>query len=74
MLSHANIVSNALHMLSEGLLPDGTVYLNAAPMFHLANGGAMFSSLIGGGTNVIIRTFNPEGVMAVIEKKRSRPP
>ncbi len=38
MLSHANIVSNALHMLSEGLLPEGTVYLNAAPMFHLANG------------------------------------
>ena len=43
MLSHANIVSNALHMLSEGLLPDGTIYLNAAPMFHLANGGAMYS-------------------------------
>jgi long-chain acyl-CoA synthetase len=57
MLSHANIVSNALHMLSEGLLPDGTIYLNAAPMFHLASGGAMFASLIGGGTNVIVRTF-----------------
>ncbi len=70
MLSHANIVSNALHMLSEGLLPDGTIYLNAAPMFHLANGGAMFSSLIGGGTNVIIRTFTPEGVMAAIEKEK----
>ena len=55
MLSHANIVSNALHMLSEGLLPEGTIYLNAAPMFHLANGGAMFPSLIGGGTNVIVR-------------------
>src|SRR5439155_17329574 len=48
MLSHANIVSNARHMLSEGLLSDGTIYLNAAPMFHLANGGAMFASLIGG--------------------------
>ena len=43
MLSHGNIVSNSLHMLSEGLLPDGTVYLNAAPMFHVANGGAMFA-------------------------------
>jgi long-chain acyl-CoA synthetase len=70
MLSHANIVSNALHMLSEGLLPEGTIYLNAAPMFHLANGGAMFPSLIGGGTNVIVRTFNPELVMAAIEKER----
>jgi long-chain acyl-CoA synthetase len=70
MLSHANIVSNALHMLSEGLLPDGTVYLNAAPMFHLANGGAMFASLIGGGTNVIVRMFNPEVVMQTIEKEK----
>jgi long-chain acyl-CoA synthetase len=70
MLSHANIVSNALHMLSEGLLPDGTIYLNAAPMFHLANGGAMFASLIGGGSNVIIRTFNPELVMAAIEQEK----
>ncbi len=70
MLSHANIVSNALHMLSEGLLPDGTIYLNAAPMFHLANGGAMFACLIGGGTNVVVRTFNPEAVMAAIEKEK----
>ncbi|WP_375413204.1 long-chain-fatty-acid--CoA ligase [uncultured Bradyrhizobium sp.] len=70
MLSHANIVSNALHMLSEGLLPDGTVYLNAAPMFHLANGGAMFASLIGGGSNVIVRMFNPELVMQTIEKEK----
>jgi long-chain acyl-CoA synthetase len=69
MLSHANIVSNALHMLSEGLLPDRTVYLNAAPMFHLANGGAMFASLIGGGTNVIVRMFNPEVVMATIARE-----
>jgi len=70
MLSHANIVSNALHMLSEGLLPDGTIYLNAAPMFHLANGGAMFASLIGGGTNVIVKTFNPELVMTAIEQEK----
>jgi len=70
MLSHANIVSNALHMLSEGLLPDGTIYLNAAPMFHLANGGGMFAALIGGGCNVIVRTFNPELVMATIEKEK----
>ncbi len=70
MLSHANIVSNALHMLSEGLLPDGTIYLNAAPMFHLANGGAMFASLIGGGTNVIVKTFNPELVMTAIETEK----
>lgn len=70
MLSHANLVSNALHMLSEGLLPAGTIYLNAAPMFHLANGAGMFASLIGGGRNVVIRTFSPELVMAAVAKEK----
>ncbi|WP_445488785.1 long-chain-fatty-acid--CoA ligase [Rhodopseudomonas sp. RCAM05734] len=70
MLSHGNIVANSLHMLAEGFLPDGTIYLNAAPMFHVANGGAMFAQLISGGTNVIVRMFNPELVMQVIEKEK----
>src|SRR3981189_3166408 len=70
MLSHANIVSNALHMLSEGLLPDGSVYLNAAPMFHLANGCGMFASLLGGGSNRVVRMFNPELVMKTIEQEK----
>ncbi|MET0723996.1 MAG: AMP-binding protein, partial [Tardiphaga sp.] len=70
MLSHGNIVSNSLHMLAEGLLPQGTVYLNAAPMFHVANGGAMFTSLLSGGTNVIVRVFNPELVMATIAREK----
>ncbi|SDN10425.1 long-chain-fatty-acid--CoA ligase [Afipia sp. GAS231] len=70
MLSHANIVSNALHVLSEGLLPEGSIYLNAAPMFHLANGCGMFASLIGGGSNVVVRMFNPELVMKTIEKEK----
>lgn len=70
MLSHANIMSNSLHMMSEGLVPSGSIYLNAAPMFHVANGGAMFASLASGGTNVIVRTFTPEGVMQVIAREK----
>ncbi|MDB5654185.1 MAG: long-chain fatty acid--CoA ligase [Tardiphaga sp.] len=70
MLSHGNIVANSLHMLAEGLVPQGTVYLNAAPMFHVANGGAMFTSLLSGGTNVIVRMFNPELVMATIAREK----
>jgi long-chain acyl-CoA synthetase len=70
MLSHGNIVANSLHMLAEGFLAEGTVYLNAAPMFHVANGGAMFAQLISGGSNVIVRMFNPELVMQVIEKEK----
>ncbi|WP_457492221.1 long-chain-fatty-acid--CoA ligase [Tardiphaga sp. P5_C7] len=70
MLSHGNIMSNSLHMMSEGLLPHGSIYLNAAPMFHVANGGVMFTSLASGGTNVIVRMFNPELVMQTIAREK----
>ena len=70
MLSHGNIVVNSLHMLAEGLVPLGTIYLNAAPMFHVANGGAMFALLLSGGTNVIVRIFNPELVLATIAREK----
>lgn len=36
MLSHRNLCSSALALLGEGVVPDGSVGLHAAPMFHLA--------------------------------------
>nr|WP_249158066.1 long-chain fatty acid--CoA ligase [Bradyrhizobium jicamae] len=70
MLSHGNLMANALNALSEGLWPAGTTYLHAAPMFHLANGAAMYSVLLGGGSNVVIQGFTPDGVAAAIQKER----
>ena len=46
MLSHGNLMANAFNALSEGLWPSTTIYLHAAPMFHLANGAAMYSVLL----------------------------
>jgi long-chain acyl-CoA synthetase len=72
MLSHNNLVTNALHTLAEGLFhfPEGSTYLHAAPMFHLANGAAMFVQLLSGGRNVIIRSFTPEGVMDAVAAEK----
>lgn len=69
MLSHDNIVANSMHLMAEGLLPHGTVYLNAAPMFHVANSGVMFASLIAGATNVVIRGFEPLAAMRAIAQE-----
>ncbi|MCU5781704.1 AMP-dependent synthetase and ligase [Alcanivorax balearicus MACL04] len=68
MLSHGNLVANAFNALAEGLFPRGSVYLHAAPMFHLANGAAMYSQLLCGGTNVIIQAFSPEALTAAVER------
>jgi long-chain acyl-CoA synthetase len=70
MLSHGNLMANALNALGEGLWPSNSVYLHAAPMFHLANGAAMYSVLLSGGSNVVIRGFTPEGTAGAIAKER----
>lgn len=70
MLSHYNIVANSMHVMAEGLLPHRSVYLNAAPMFHVANSGIMFASLIVGGTNVVIPGFEPKAAMRAIAQEK----
>jgi long-chain acyl-CoA synthetase len=72
MLSHGNLMTSALSALGEfdGGAADAAIYLHAAPMFHLANAGRMFAGLLGGGSNVMIPSFTPEGVMAAIQKER----
>src|SRR5215472_5901375 len=67
MLSHGNLMFNALQSLAEGTLPRDAIYLHAAPVFHLANGGAMYCMLLNAGTNAIIKAFTPEAVAEAIE-------
>ncbi len=71
MLSHGNLVANAMNALAEGLFASDTVYVHAAPMFHLANGAAMYSLLISGGCNVILKAFSPEGLAGVIQRHKA---
>ena len=70
MLSHGNLMANAMNALGEGLWPSTSIYLHAAPMFHLANGAAMYSVLLSGGSNVIIQGFTPDGVASAMQKER----
>jgi len=71
MLSHGNLVANAMNALAEGLFASDTVYIHAAPMFHLANGAAMYSLLISGGCNVILKSFSPEGLAGLIQRHKA---
>ncbi len=69
MLSHGNLTANAFNALAEGLFGAESVYLHAAPMFHLANGAAMVSLLLSGGSNRMIRAFTPEAVLKAIQEE-----
>jgi long-chain acyl-CoA synthetase len=70
MLSHGNLMFSALQSLAEGSFPPGSIYLHAAPMFHLANAGAMYCTLLNAGTNAIIKAFTPETAAEAIGRFR----
>jgi len=70
MLSHKNMLSNIVH--SEGVynyFPED-IYLHAAPMFHLADGAAVFSHTTRGATQVFIPRFDPRQVLETIAQER----
>lgn len=70
MLTHKNMLANIRH--SEGTynyLPSD-VYLHAAPMFHLADGAALFSHTFRGATQAFIPRFDPKQVLETISRER----
>jgi len=70
MLSHANLVSNAYHILVSRLWQEEEVYLHACPMFHLADGPTGHAITWLGGTHVVIPGFKPELALEVMERER----
>jgi long-chain acyl-CoA synthetase len=70
MLSHANMTCNNLNVIpSLGFRP-GMRWLHAAPMFHIADGLAVFGVTMIAGTHVFIPGFTPEATLAAIAEHR----
>lgn len=69
MLTHANIFSNAVAMLAEGVVGQNCIGLHSAPMFHLADGAFMNAMLAGGGCHVIVPAFEPITVLETIQRE-----
>jgi len=70
MLSHRNMLANIAN--SEGVynyLPTD-IYLHAAPMFHLADGAAVFTHTANGATQAFIPRFEPKLVLETISRER----
>jgi long-chain acyl-CoA synthetase len=70
MLSHGNIVANAMNMLTELPFSPATVYLHAAPMFHLADCSSTFSLTMSGGTHAFMPRFEPVAALQMIQDLR----
>lgn len=70
MLTHKNVCLHALGTIAELKLVDSDVWGHIAPMFHLADAWATFALTWVGGRHVMVGQFEPEAVMAIIERQR----
>jgi long-chain acyl-CoA synthetase len=70
MLSHNNIMSNALNIYPSTLASPDTRFVHAAPMFHLADNAMTY--LVTGycGTHYFLPRYEPVALMKVIEQYR----
>jgi acyl-CoA synthetase (AMP-forming)/AMP-acid ligase II len=70
MLSHTNLVTSAMSLLAEGIATPGGVEVDAAPMFHLADGGIAMPHWVAGNTHSVVAAFNPPDVLTAIERDK----
>jgi acyl-CoA synthetase (AMP-forming)/AMP-acid ligase II len=70
MLTHTNLASIALNIVGAVRMDEATVYLHAAPMFHLADITMFVGVTQAAGTHVAMPRFDPQSVLRNIEEHR----
>ena len=70
MLSHNNLVSNAMNMIVGVHYDQDMTYLHSAPMFHLADGSATFGVTTCGGRHVFVPSFDPIDCLQTMEQEK----
>jgi long-chain acyl-CoA synthetase len=68
MLTHRNLWANLVHSMMARF--SKAVWLHAAPMFHLADLGAMYVITSNGGAHAFLPTYDPEKFMQLVERYR----
>ncbi|MBI4317640.1 MAG: fatty acid--CoA ligase [Chloroflexi bacterium] len=70
MLTHRNLYLNAFSFVYGLELRDGDVFLQVVPLFHVNGWGTPHFLTCVGGTNVLVRAFDPQKVFELIERER----
>lgn len=70
MLSHTNLYVGGIANSEAIHVSDGTVYLHAAPMFHIADLLFFAAITFAAGTHVVIPMFTPDATLEAIEAHR----
>jgi len=70
MLTHRNLMSQALQVHAERLMQPGDVWLHSLPMFHLGDFGLSLAHWFHANTHAILPGFTPAGVVQAIARDR----
>lgn len=68
MLTHGNLVANALHFMASWSFTPETRWLVGAPMFHAAGTVAVLAMAWAGGEQVMLPAFDPAAALEAIER------
>ncbi len=70
MLTHTNLVVNALNAVAGIGFDSDTAYIHSGPMFHLADGASTFGVTMAGGRHAFVSRFDPVEVLRTIEGEK----
>jgi long-chain acyl-CoA synthetase len=70
MLTHGNIIANAMHFMVAWRFDPEMRWLVVAPMFHAAGTIAVLATIWGGGRQVILPAFDPAAALDAIEREK----
>ncbi|CRZ15160.1 long-chain-fatty-acid--CoA ligase [Mycolicibacterium neworleansense] len=70
MLSHNNLVWNAMNVIAGMYYDQDMTYIHSGPMFHLADGGATFGVTVCGGRHVFVPRFDATECLRTMESER----
>ena len=70
MLSHANLVVNALNGVAGMGFTSETAYLHSGAMFHLADSASTFGVTLSGGRHAFVPRFEPVEVLHTIQAEK----
>ena len=70
MLTHANLVTNAMNMTIGMGFDSDAVYLHAAPMFHLSDSCSTYGVTMLGGTHVFSPRFEPLSFLEIAQAEQ----
>ncbi len=70
MLTHTNLVVNALNAVAGMGFTADTAYIHSGAMFHLADGASTFGVTMAGGRHAFVPRFEPVEVLQTIAREK----